>query len=359
MDPVKVCMLGDFTLQAGSHVLRESGSRSRRIFSLLAFLICHREHPVSQHRLIQALWDNPEDITNPENTLRILLHRTRSQLDLLWEGAGRECILRRDGSYCWNHSVPVIVDYERFEQLCQHRDCPEEDRLRNLQEALSLYRGEFLARQASESWVIPIGAHFQNLFLLASQEAAQLLYRNQQYDEAAVGWILIPDTRINYPLLQGSDNDYYLKRTWDQRQNAVGSIFLEHLSSPDLSDFNTIVYGHNMRDGSMFAGLRKYRDQSYYEEHPYVYIRSDQGVYRYEIFASCLAGINSDAYSLGFPGEEARSRFLDNVLADSFLSTGIRPEITDRILTLSTCSGAGYTTRWVVQARLKMVPVQS
>lgn len=186
MDPVKVCMLGDFTLQAGSHVLRESGSRSRRIFSLLAFLICHREHPVSQHRLIQALWDNPEDITNPENTLRILLHRTRSQLDLLWEGAGRECVLRRDGSYCWNPSVPVIVDYERFEQLCQHRDCPEEDRLRNLQEALSLYRGEFLARQASERWVIPIGTHFQNLFLLASQEAAQLLYRNQQYDEAAV-----------------------------------------------------------------------------------------------------------------------------------------------------------------------------
>ena len=181
----------------------------------------------------------------------------------------------------------------------------------------------------------------------------------RQVNPQVVGWILIPDTRINYPLLQGSDNDYYLKRTWDQRQNAVGSIFLEHLSSPDLSDFNTIVYGHNMRDGSMFAGLRKYRDQSYFEEHPYVYIRSDQGVYRYEIFASCLAGINSDAYSLGFPGEEARSRFLDNVLADSFLSTGIRPEITDRILTLSTCSGAGYTTRWVVQARLKMVPVQS
>lgn len=170
-----------------------------------------------------------------------------------------------------------------------------------------------------------------------------------------VGWILIPDTVINYPLMQGTDNDYYLKHTWDKKQNAVGSIFLEHLSSPELTDFNTIIYGHNMTNGSMFASLRKYREQEYWEAHPYVYIRSDQGVYRYEIFSSYLASVDSNAYGIQFSSEESRSRFLTNRILNSVINTGVEPEPTDRILTLSTCSGRGYTTRWVVHARLKMI----
>ena len=90
MTPIKVCMLGEFTLQSGENILRESGTRSRRIFGLLSFLICHRGHPVSQYKLIEQLWGDHADIANPENTLRILLHRTRGLLDQLYEGAGRE-----------------------------------------------------------------------------------------------------------------------------------------------------------------------------------------------------------------------------------------------------------------------------
>lgn len=182
MEPIRICMLGEFTLQAGESILRESSNRSRRIFGLLAFLICHRGQSVSQYRLVELLWGDHAEIANPENTLRILLHRARSQLDQLYEGAGRECILRKDGSYCWNPEIPVTVDYERFEQLCQSNDG---NRLQNLLEAIALYRGEFLARQSSDGWVIPIGTHFQNLFLLAAQEAAQMLYEQQRFDEAA------------------------------------------------------------------------------------------------------------------------------------------------------------------------------
>ena len=185
MEPIQISMLGEFTLQTENTILRESGNRSRRIFSLLSFLICHRDHPVSQYKLIEQLWGDHTDIANPENTLRILLHRTRSQLDQLYEGAGRECILRKDGSYCWNPEIPVTVDYERFEKLCQKQSQEPEDRLKDLLEALRLYQGEFLARQSSDSWVIPICTHFQNLFLLASQEAAQLLFQRQRYEEAA------------------------------------------------------------------------------------------------------------------------------------------------------------------------------
>ena len=182
MDPIKVSMLGEFTLQFGDALLRESGTRSRRIFGLLSFLICHRGHPVSQYKLIDLLWGDSGEITNPENTLRILLHRTRSQLDQLYAGAGRECILRKDGSYIWNPEIPVEADYEQFEALIQN---PQGSRLENLLQALQLYRGEFLFRQSSDSWVVPICTHFQNLFLEASREAAQLLMEQQRTQEAA------------------------------------------------------------------------------------------------------------------------------------------------------------------------------
>ena len=182
MDPIKVSMLGEFTLQFGDALLRESGTRSRRIFGLLSFLICHRGHPVSQYKLIDLLWGDSGEITNPENTLRILLHRTRSQLDQLYDGAGRECILRKDGSYIWNPEIPVEADYEQFEALIQN---PQGSRLENLLQALQLYRGEFLFRQSSDSWVVPICTHFQNLFLEASREAAQLLMEQQRTQEAA------------------------------------------------------------------------------------------------------------------------------------------------------------------------------
>lgn len=172
-----------------------------------------------------------------------------------------------------------------------------------------------------------------------------------------VGWIMIPDTVISYPVMQGTDNDYYLKHTWDGKRYAVGSIFLEHLCSPDLADFNTIIYGHNMNNGSMFASLREYRNQEHWEKHPYVYIRSDEGVYRYEIFSSYLASVKSNAYGIEFVSDNTRNRFLTEITGNSVIDTGVTPEITDRVLTLSTCSGRSTASRWVVHARLKMTQV--
>lgn len=180
----------------------------------------------------------------------------------------------------------------------------------------------------------------------------------REVNEDVVGWIRIPDTKIDYPVMQGEDNDYYLKHTWDRRNNSVGSIFLEHLSNPELVDYNTIIYGHNMNNGSMFAGLRKYTTQKYWEEHPYVYIKTDQGVYRYEIFAAYKADVDSVTYGLSFNQTITKVNFLQYALETSKIDTQIIPGKYDRILTLSTCSGSGYTTRWVVQARLKMVEVQ-
>ena len=186
MDKIQIRMLGEFSLNYGEHKISETGNRSRRIFLLLALLICHRGQPLSQKRLFEQLWGNDADVSNPENTLRLLLHRTRALLDGLYDGAGRDCILRKDGSYYWNPEVPAEVDYERFEHLCQTHPDTEDTRLQDVLEAVSLYQGEFLATQSSESWVIPICTHFQNHFITVSQEAVHLLLQRQRYEEALV-----------------------------------------------------------------------------------------------------------------------------------------------------------------------------
>ena len=176
----------------------------------------------------------------------------------------------------------------------------------------------------------------------------------RQVNEDVIGWIMIPDTVIQYPLLQGEDNHYYLDYTWDKQQNRVGSIFMESTNSPDLSDFHTIIYGHNLREKTMFSPIRNYKKQTYWEEHPFVYVVTDAGVYRYDIYSSYEAGVTSDTYRLGFK-EQGKQVFIDMGLEQSVIDTGVVPETTDRILTLSTCTGNGHATRWVVHARLKMI----
>lgn len=169
------------------------------------------------------------------------------------------------------------------------------------------------------------------------------------------GWIRIPGTQVDYPLMAGDDNDFFLTHTWDGTENSVGSIFLEYRNASDLTDFNTIIYGHNMMDGSMFAAIRSYSTQEYWQQHPYIYILTDEGVLRYEVFSAYLADKSSRTYQISFQQEQSRTAFLDDVTLRSAIDTGIHPEETDRIVTLSTCSGAGYSSRWVIHGRLKMV----
>ena len=175
----------------------------------------------------------------------------------------------------------------------------------------------------------------------------------QQMNSDVVGWIYIPGTHVNYPIVQGSDNSYYLNHTWKKWTNVVGSIFLECQNSPDLTDFNTIVYGHRMNNGSMFASLKYYKQQSYWAQHPKVYITDDNGVHCYEIFAAYEISTAGDTYRLGFSTDQDKQDFIDYCLEKSVIDTGLTPTVYDRILTLSTCTGNGHATRWVVQALLR------
>lgn len=171
--------------------------------------------------------------------------------------------------------------------------------------------------------------------------------REQNTD--VLGWILIPNTKISYPLVQGEDNDYYLNHTWRKSRSVVGAIFMEQQSSPDLMDFNTIIYGHRMNNRSMFGRLLDYKKESYWQAHPRFYITDDSGTHTYEIFAAYEPAVGSTPYCIRFSNDTEKQTFINYGLEHSVIETGVVPEVTDRIVTLSTCTGNGHATRWVVQ----------
>ena len=168
-----------------------------------------------------------------------------------------------------------------------------------------------------------------------------------------LGWICIPDTVISYPLMKAKDNEQYLYHTWEGKYSKYGSIFLECRNSHDFSDFNTLVYGHNMLTQDMFGTLSDYKDQSFYESHPSVYILLDDGVRRYDVFSCYDADVVSNTYRLVFEDDARKQESLDLYTSKSLLQTDLVPQVTDHILTLSTCTGRGTADlRFVVQAIL-------
>ena len=184
MQRIQIQMLGTFSLRSGNITVSDAGNRSKKVWTLLAYLICNRDRSIPAQKLITLLWGDDCDSDNPENALRITLHRLRAQLDQLWEGAGRELIVRRDGGYGWAGGDSTNLDCDRFEALCQNTAAGETGRLQNLLDALDLYQGEFLPRQSGEMWVVPISTHFHNLYLQATLEAAQLLSVHGRHEEA-------------------------------------------------------------------------------------------------------------------------------------------------------------------------------
>lgn len=174
----------------------------------------------------------------------------------------------------------------------------------------------------------------------------------QKVNDEVLGWILIPDTPVSYPLLQGADNEKYLNTTWRGTRSSVGSIFMECENSADLSDFNTIIYGHRTANRSMFGSLKYYAGQDYWKAHPHIYITDGAGCKTYAVFAAYEVGVRELTYRLGFGDETDKAEFLDFCVGSSVIDTGIVPACDDQILTLSTCTGRGYDTRWVVQAVL-------
>lgn len=174
----------------------------------------------------------------------------------------------------------------------------------------------------------------------------------QEVNSDVCGWVYIPDTVVSYPILLGEDNSEYLYTAYNGESISSGSIFMDYRCSKDLSDFNTVIYGHNMRNGSMFASLNEYQNQEYYEANKSVYITLNGGTYRCEIFSAYVVDRVGTAYTLDFADDAAKQTFLDEICAASEIEGSILPSVSDRILTLSTCTSSSRTNRMVVHARI-------
>lgn len=172
-------------------------------------------------------------------------------------------------------------------------------------------------------------------------------------NDELIGWLQVDAEGIdvNYPIMQAKDNDYYLHRTFEKTYNFAGCIFLDHLSKKTFTDRNSLVYGHNMKNGSMFGTLKKFKNEGVYESSPYFWIYTPDKIFQYEIFA-CQEVLNeSKTYQLTFKDDKD---FLDYVKAakdNSYVKNNVEVSKDDKIVTLSTCTG-NDATRFVVQGKL-------
>lgn len=176
----------------------------------------------------------------------------------------------------------------------------------------------------------------------------------KQVNPDVIGWIRFDDTSavtVDYPILYAADNDTYLRTDLYGESHTAGSIFLEAANTPDFSDYYNIIYGHNMRNGTMFGTLKQYRrDESFYDANAYFTIYTEDAAYRYQIFAYEVVTDDSEIYTVGYQPDEAYQELIDLMCSLSLRDTGIVPAVTDRIVTLSTCTSVNDNERFVVHA---------
>lgn len=167
-----------------------------------------------------------------------------------------------------------------------------------------------------------------------------------------VGWIWIDGLEdVSYPILQGADDETYLHQDLFGQKLKAGSIFLEAANARDFSDWYSIIYGHNMRDGSMFGTLKNYREEGFYEAHSFFTIATPQGMYHYKIFGYEEVAEDDVVYTIGFGADDNYGEFLQKLLTRSYRDCGVEVTQNDHVITLSTCSSTGR--RFVVHGVLQ------
>lgn len=164
------------------------------------------------------------------------------------------------------------------------------------------------------------------------------------------GWILFENEAISYPIVYSGDNETYLRTTYTGRKAEAGSIFLDGESTPDFSDPHTLIYGHNMKNLTMFGRLRYYKtEKDYYEDHRYFQIFTGGKIYRYEIFAYGDIPADSSIYNVYGASAESILELIREIKQKSYQDTGVAVGASDHIITLSTCTADG-NERMIVSA---------
>ncbi len=162
------------------------------------------------------------------------------------------------------------------------------------------------------------------------------------------GWLYFENEDISYPIMYSGDDTTYLHTALDGSYASAGSIFMEENNHPDFQDSHTIIYGHNMRNLSMFGKLRYYKQKEYYDNHTYFQIFTDKGIYRYQIFAYADVPADSFVYQVPYGTDDSFTSFIQQLKKQSYYDTGVDVTQKDKVVTLSTCSTTGK--RFIVNA---------
>lgn len=168
-----------------------------------------------------------------------------------------------------------------------------------------------------------------------------------------IGWIYCEGTPIDYPIVKGTDNDYYLKRMYNGSYNGNGSIFMDYRNQSNFSDWNNIIYGHNMDNGSMFGALVKYRKQNFYEAHPVMYLSTPDKEYQIDLIGGYVTPAD-DIVTYSFPSDQdGRDKILEQVYRSSSFVSGVEVLEGEKLITLSTCTYEYDDARYVVVGVLR------
>lgn len=152
-----------------------------------------------------------------------------------------------------------------------------------------------------------------------------------------IGWIQIPDTTIDYAMVQGIDNDYYLHYNAMKEKNYAGAVFMDYRNDSYFKDEHTIIYAHNVKHGTMFAPLESYSDESFFNQHPIFYIYTPKQNYEIHIFAFYTTNDTSDAYEL-YLTPQNKMDYIQQWRNQSLYQNDLQIKESDHIVTLSTCS---------------------
>ncbi|MCR4754625.1 MAG: class B sortase [Lachnospiraceae bacterium] len=176
-----------------------------------------------------------------------------------------------------------------------------------------------------------------------------------EINEDFKGWLIFPALELSYPVLQGTDNEHYLHETYEHNRNKAGAIFMDSYNYPDFKDLNTFIYGHNMRDGSMFGSLKTLAEHpELIEQEPYIYVYTPRASYQFQIVAYYTTHKKSDTYQFILDLKEYDA-YLDYIGSVNDMEDIPDVDMSEhpRMMTLSTCKGsAGTSNRFVVHSVL-------
>ena len=167
-----------------------------------------------------------------------------------------------------------------------------------------------------------------------------------------IAWLLIPGTNINYPVVSGIDNSYYVTHTFKKTTNKSGAIFTDMRNSLNFLDKNTIIYVHNLKNNKMFSDLKKFLTKSYFDNHKRIVVYTENKELVYVVFAVCKTMEDSDIYKVRFSTDEEFSGHIDMVVDSSMIEVLGENQDIKRIITLSACTNNLEGERVVVIAKL-------